>query len=64
MTKLLRLILFFVALFITIVSKADNIANYIQKFDIAFSTTEHDFLIGSGWGHLVDDYADGYVRYT
>ena len=64
MTKLLRLILFFVALFITIVSKADNIANYIQKFDIAFSTTEHNFLIGSGWGHLVDDYADGYVRYT
>lgn len=36
MTKLLRLILSFVALFITIVSKADNIANYIQKFDLPF----------------------------
>ena len=64
MTKLLRLTLLTAALCAVIVSKADNVANYVQKFDIAFSTDVHDFAVGSGWGHLVDNHNDGFVRYT
>ena len=64
MTKLLRLTLLAAALCAVIVSKADNVANYVQKFDIAFSTDVHDFAVGSGWDHLVDNHNDGFVRYT
>ena len=64
MTKQLRFTLFAAALCAVIVSKADNVTNYVQSFNIAFATNVHDFVVGSGWGHLVDDYADGYVRYN
>ena len=64
MTKQLRFTLLAAALCAVIVSKADNVTNYVQSFNVAFATNVHDFVVGSGWGHLVDSYADGYVRYN
>lgn len=37
---------------------------YKQGFNVPIDTEPHDFAVAAGWGHLVDSYDDGYIRYT
>ena len=44
--------------------KADTVSPYLMDFNNKIATTQHDFLVGSNWGHIVGsgDY-DGYGPY-
>lgn len=64
---------FLLALFFgTGVVKAESFSPYAVDFNTQFSTTEHDFKVASGWGHIVASYTDDsswneetyYVDYT
>lgn len=37
---------------------------YTINFNVPISTSDHDFAVATGWGHLVDKYVSSYVRYT
>ena len=44
--------------------KATTVKPYTMNFNIDINTTEHDFVVGSSWGHIVDFFIDGYAKYT
>lgn len=44
--------------------KASTVKPYTMNFNIDINTTEHDFAVGSSWGHIVDFFLDGYAKYT
>lgn len=60
--KITLLMLLAVLCFDTV--KADVVSPYLMDFNTKITTSQHDFLVGSNWGHIVgsDDY-DGYGPY-
>lgn len=44
--------------------KATTVKPYTMNFNVDINTTEHDFVVGSSWGHIVDFFIDGYAKYT
>lgn len=43
---------------------AETVSPYVIDFSVAINTDQHDFKVGTGWGHIVDSYDNGYTRYT
>lgn len=44
--------------------KATTVKPYTMNFNVDINTTEHDFVVGSSWGHIVDFFIDGYAKYS
>ena len=65
MQKAMRYILSLILTFaMAMSSHATLVHPYTMDFNLNIATDEHDFLVGSSWGHIVDQFNDGYTRYT